>query len=135
MQRPWDVLVVSKEMENRKALQLVLEQLSLNVIQCSDLVQASEVLSRQPVELVFCDDSLSDGTYRDLLPPKKQGRKPRLVVMMRTGEWEEYVEAMRLGAFDAMRRSWHPTDVELLVLLAMHEEQKADLASRGSKVA
>ena len=121
----WDVLIASSDIEHRRALERVLDGLSLNVISCSALQQAAEVLAHRPVDLVFCDDNLGDGSYRDLLSSSKPGQKsPRLVVTIRTGEWKEYLEAMRLGAFDAVRRPWHPTDVEMVVLRAMHEEQR-----------
>jgi DNA-binding NtrC family response regulator len=119
----WDVLVASSDVEERRNLVRLFEGLSLNVIICNALSQANEVLSRQSVDLVFCDDSLSDGSYRDLLSVKKpRGKAPRVVVTSHSWEWEEYLEAMRLGAFDVVRRPWHPTDVEMVVLSAMREE-------------
>jgi DNA-binding NtrC family response regulator len=128
----WDVLVASSDMEERRNLVRIFEGLSMNVISCNGMSQAAEVLSRQPVDLVFCDDSLSDGSYRDLLTTKKNRlNAPRVVVTSRTWEWEEYLEAMRLGAFDVVRRPWQPTDVEMVVLLAMRE----DMHSREQIVA
>jgi len=122
----WDVLVVSADIDHRRALEQVFAPLSLSVISCSALEQAAEVLSRQTVNLVFCDDSLADGSYRDLLTNALAGRKmPRFVVTMRTGEWEEYLEAKRSGAFDVLRRPWHPTDVEMVFLRAIHEDRRA----------
>lgn len=119
----WDVLVASSDVEERRNLVRIFEGLSLNVISCNGLSQANEVLSNQPVDLVFCDDSLSDGSYRDLLSTRKPREKaPRIVVTSRTWEWEEYLEAMRLGAFDVVRRPWHPTDVEMVVITAMRED-------------
>jgi DNA-binding NtrC family response regulator len=121
-----EVLVTSSELGNRRALIQVLEALSANVTSSSSIQQASEVLSKRPIELVFCDDQLSDGSYRDLLPAARirQGQSVRVVVTTRTGEWEEYLEAMRLGAFDFIRGPMHPTDVELVVLRAQHEQDE-----------
>src|SRR5947208_2932491 len=123
-----DVLVTSSDIEHRNALVEVLDSLSLNVIACNALSQAEEVLQRQTVDVIFCDDHLTDGSYRDLLPMYKRSgsaKTPRLVVTIRTGEWDEYLEAMRLGAFDALRRPWHPTDVEMVMLRALHEDRRA----------
>jgi DNA-binding NtrC family response regulator len=128
MQGQWDVLVASSDIEHRRLLVKILDALNLNVISCGALREAADVLSRQGVDLVFCDEQLPDGSYRDLLAPRRSVRRtPRLVVTIRTGEWEEYLEAMRLGAFDAVRRPLHPTDIEMVVLRAMHgEERQAD---------
>jgi DNA-binding NtrC family response regulator len=119
------VLVASSQLENRRALIQVLEALSADVISSSSVQQASEVLAKRPIELVFCDDELPDGSYRDLLPAARYRQQgTRVVVMTRTGEWEEYLEAMRLGAFDFIRGPMHPTDVELVVLRAHHENDE-----------
>jgi DNA-binding NtrC family response regulator len=113
-------------MEIRRSLLRILEPLLLNVISCSALDQAKEVLSRQEVLLVFCDELLGDGSYRDLLLANKVRRgQLRVVVTARTGEWDEYLEAMRLGAFDAIRFPLHPTDIELVVLRAARESREA----------
>jgi DNA-binding NtrC family response regulator len=119
------VLVASSQLENRRALIEVLEGLSADVTSSSSIEQASEVLAKQPIELVFCDDELPDGSYRDLLPGARHRQQGiRVVVITRTGEWEEYLEAMRLGAFDFIRGPMHPTDVELVVSRAQHEQDE-----------
>jgi DNA-binding NtrC family response regulator len=121
-----NVLVASSDLENRNSLLHILDKLSLNVISCSALSQAKEVLSRQEVSLVFCDESLNDGCYRELLLIfRARQRALRFVVTIRRGEWDEYLEAMRLGAFDAIRWPVQPTDVELIILRAMREDREA----------
>jgi len=125
MREQWDVLVASSNMEDRTSLLHILDGLSLNVISCSALDQAREVLSRQEVPLVFCDELLSDGCYRDLLSSESGRRALRVVVTIRAGEWDEYLDAIRLGAFEAIRCPLHPTDVELVVLRAMRENREA----------
>jgi DNA-binding NtrC family response regulator len=94
------------------------------------LAEAEQVLSRQGVALVFCDDRLADGSYRDLLHGLRTRKKaPRIVVTTRTGEWKEYVEALQLGAFDMIQYPYRSTDVELNVLRAMRGgDQKSDQA-------
>ena len=120
-----EVLVASSQLESRMALIHVLEGLSADVISSSTVQQASEVLAKRPIELVFCDDELPDGSYRDLLQAARYRQQgTRVVVITQTGEWEEYLEAMRLGAFDFIRGPMHPTDVELVVLRAQHEQNE-----------
>jgi len=125
MSEQWNVLVASSSMEDRASLMHILDNLSVNVISCSKLNQAQEVLARQEVPLVFCDERLSDGCYRDLLASGGSRKAPRVVVTIRTGEWDEYLDAMRQGAFDAIRFPLQPTDVELVVLRAMRENREA----------
>ncbi len=125
MRQQWNVLVASSSMEDRASLMHILDSLSLNVISCSEVTQAQEVLARQDVPLVFCDERLADGGYRDLLACTANRKPPRIVVTIRTGDWDQYLDAMRQGAYDAIRFPLQPTDVELVVLRAMRENREA----------
>ena len=54
--------------------------------------------------MVFCDEYLSDGTYRDLLLSSRFGQNGAdFVLLLHKGEWEEYLTAMRLGILDVLR--------------------------------
>ena len=53
--------------------------------------------------------------------PEKTNLK--VVVAIRTGEWKEYLEAMRLGAFDAIRFPLRESEIETVVTRAMREER------------
>ena len=124
VQRHVRALVVSPRLEVRKPLLQVLESLSADVISCSGRAQADEVLSHQCFEVVFCDEYLSDGSYADLIHSSHfDHRIPRVVVVTRVGEWELYFEATRKGAFDVIRAPWHPIDVEMTIIRALHEEE------------
>jgi DNA-binding NtrC family response regulator len=118
------VVVACSHMEDRKSLIHILESLSLDVISCSDMDQVHKVLSRRNVPLVFCDEQLSEGCFRDLVSADIPGQKAsRVVVTIRTGDCDEYLRVMRLGAYDGLRCPLCPTDVELVVLRAMREDQ------------
>jgi DNA-binding NtrC family response regulator len=122
MLRRWDVLVACTDLTKRSALVHMLEGLSVNVFSCSTLNQTGELLSRQKIELVFCDESLSDGSFRDLLRASHAWMgKPRIVVLFSIGEWAEYLEALQLGVFEVISTPVHPTDVELAVIRAIRD--------------
>jgi DNA-binding NtrC family response regulator len=75
--------------------------------------------------LVFCDDYLVDGSYPQLLSSfRKSGEVGRFIVTTSEGEWEDYLDATRLGAFDMIRWPLQPTDVELIVIRAMHNDRQ-----------
>src|SRR5260221_12149426 len=122
MLRRWDVLVTCVDLRNRNALIQMLEGMSVGVYSCSTLSQAIEVLSSRKIELVFCDENLSDGSFRELLSANQVwiGR-PHIVVIVRPGEWGEYLEALQLGVFEVISSPLHPTDVELAVIRAMRD--------------
>lgn len=121
--RPLDALVVSDRMEHVKALVRILDGLTINVYVACSVRQAQEVLTRQPLALVFCDERIPGGTYRELLLSSDSKRKvSRFVVMLQTGEWDEYLEAMRLGAFEVIRCPVQPTDVEMTLIHATRDQ-------------
>src|SRR5579864_8059597 len=74
------------------------------------------------VGLIFCDSHLADGKYQDLLAPYG----PRVVVMSRGADWEEFREAMQWGAFDVISAPCRPTDVEWMVIQAKRQERKTE---------
>src|SRR5580693_1256051 len=118
------VLVVSADLESRRSVTKILEALSVQVIPCSTLNQAEQVLSLQRPHLIFCDERLPDGSYSDLLELKDPGRiPPPIVVLTRIGEWELYMDATRRGAFDVIRSPWCPTDIELSLIRGAREER------------
>jgi DNA-binding NtrC family response regulator len=120
------VLIVSPLIEVRRPLLKTLERLSTDVLVCSTLAQAEEVLLLKAVEVVFCDEHLVDGSYQDLIHAGHfEHRIPRVVVTTRTGDWELYFAAVAKGAFDVIRSPWHATDVEMVVIRALREEQQA----------
>jgi DNA-binding NtrC family response regulator len=118
-------LLVSPDMDVRRPLLRALETLCADVIVCLTRAQAEEVLSRQAVEMVFCDEHLPDGSYCDLIRSfGPDGAIPRVVLITRTGEWELYFEATSKGAFDVIRSPWHATDLELAVIRACREQDR-----------
>ena len=123
LQRHVRALVVGPNIEVRRALLRTLEALSRDVIVCSTQTQAEEVLSRQTVDVVFCDEHLPDGSYDQLIHSNHwDHRTPRVVVTTRIGEWELYFEAVTKGAFDVIRSPWYAADVEMAVIRALREE-------------
>jgi DNA-binding NtrC family response regulator len=118
-----DALVVSDKMEHVQSLVRILDGLLTNVYVACTIKQAQEVLGRQPLGLVFCDERISGGSYRELLSAGDARRRAsRLVVMLQTGEWDEYLEAMRLGAFEVIRCPVQPTDVEMTLINASRDQ-------------
>jgi DNA-binding NtrC family response regulator len=128
LDKSWDILVVSARLENKRALLRILQGLPVSAFTASTLQQAHEVLSAHSIRVIFCEENFADGSYRDLLAAvhTPQIRTP-LVLMLSTGEWEEYLEAMSLGATDALRCPLQPTDVELtLIRVAREHERQID---------
>jgi DNA-binding NtrC family response regulator len=110
-------LVVSSELENRRPLVRILGGLGADVVVCSRLTEAEEILSRTSFDAVFCDELLPDGPYSDLIHAEHlDARVPRIIVTSRHGEWDLYFQALAKGAFDVIRCPCHATDVEMILI-------------------
>lgn len=121
---PWEVVVASNELEDRRALAHILEAQDVEPICCATLSEVMQVLQKEPVGLIFCSKQFADGSYRDLLAAIRQlKQRTRVVLTSRHADWDEYLEAMRLGAFDAIASPCRPTDVEWMVIQAKRDER------------
>jgi DNA-binding NtrC family response regulator len=121
---PFEVVVVSSDLESRRHLSHILSDQGLDPICTSTLRECHESLAKNRVGLVFCDPHVSDGSYRDLLAAYRlTDHKPRVVVTSRAADWEEFKEAMRWGAFDVISSPCRPTDVEWMVIQARRDER------------
>jgi DNA-binding NtrC family response regulator len=114
------ILIISCRPENRRMLLRVFDGLPIDSYSASTISQACESLAARSFSVVFCEERLSDGSYRDLLQYVRANCEgTRFVVMLCTGEWEEYLEALRLGAEEVLRCPLQPTDIDLALIHTM----------------
>lgn len=124
MNIPWQIVVASSDLESRRGLTSILTRQGLDPISISSFAECREVMERESVGLVFCDRHLADGDYRDVLGASRCAPgKVRVVVTSKHADWDEYLEAMRLGAFDVIAAPCRPTDVEWMVIQAKRDER------------
>jgi DNA-binding NtrC family response regulator len=130
MQNQLQILIVSCRPENRKSLLRVLEDLPVTAVCASNLAQARETLADHSISLVFCEERLSDGSYRTLLQDIRgdKSQNARFVTMLCTGEWEEYLEALHLGADEVIRCPLEATDVDMALIHTMREHRGFEAA-------
>jgi DNA-binding NtrC family response regulator len=133
-QRPAQILVASSELENRRALTAILNREGFDTICASRVSECQEVLAEQNVRLVFCDRRLSDGGYRDVLAiTRSLSRKVRLVVTSRLADWDEYLEALQLGAFELIVSPCQPSDVVWTLIQARREDEQRSASGTSGK--
>ena len=132
MNIPWDILVASSDLEGRRALSNILGKLGVDPLTSSTVRECKELIASERVGLIFCDRLLADGNCYDLLNASRGGRtKARVVVMSSTADWDEFLEAMRLGAFDVIASPCRATDVEWMIIQALrYERTEARLAMK-----
>lgn len=124
MNIPWQILVASSNLEDRRALMQILMRQGLDPISVANLAECREVLHKERVGLIFSDPHLADGSYRDLIEvARSSAEKTRVVVTSKHADWDEYLEAIRLGAFDVIAAPCRPTDVEWMVIQAKRDSR------------
>jgi two-component system response regulator PilR (NtrC family) len=130
MNLPWDVLVASSDLEGRRALSNILAKLGVDPLTTSSIRECTEIMATERVGLIFCDRLLADGNCYDLLNASRGGQvNARIVVTSSTADWDEFLEAMRLGAFDVIANPCRSTDVEWVIIQALrYERTEARLA-------
>jgi DNA-binding NtrC family response regulator len=123
MNVPWQIVVASADLEDRRAMVNILAKQGLDPIVASSVCECQASMERGNVGLVFCARSLSDGDYRDLLQAARAGtRRTRIVLATRLTDWDEYLLAIRLGAFDVISAPCRPTDMEWMIIQALRDE-------------
>jgi DNA-binding NtrC family response regulator len=123
MHVPWQVVIASSNLEERRAMCNILAKQGLEPIAAPSVRECELFLAQENVGLIFCSRWLADGDYRDLLlAARRANRKIRVVLATRVTDWDEYLEAMRLGAFDVISSPCRPTDVEWMVIQALRDE-------------
>ena len=120
------VMIASKDLAIWGQLTNVLKSKGLGLTRFRSVKQACQALSRENVLVVFCENQLVDGTYEDLLTGAKQVRScTRIVVTSSRSNRTDlaYSRANELGAFDVLRESYGPKDLEWVVICAIRDEK------------
>jgi DNA-binding NtrC family response regulator len=94
---------------------------NLELQSSTSVAKALRVLSSGTVNLVFCQEHLPDGTYRDVLRHLGLAGQTALVVCAEFYDKQAYVEAMSLGAFDYVTFPYHRRDVEWIIANAVRK--------------
>ena len=118
MVAPWEVLIATADLETCRRIASILSQWGLAPICAVTVAKTTALLARQAIRMVFCDDRLADGNFRDVLGAAKLAQSnARVVVTSR--DLSGYLEAVRLGAFDVIACPCRPADVHRVVSQAM----------------
>ena len=109
---PIQVLVTGCDAGKRTALLNILEEYGLEPMIASNVEETRQILERRPMHVVFCEDRLPDGGFREILCLVKANRpEVQVVVSSMLGDVHEYSEAMNLGAFDFIAHPYRSSEI------------------------
>ena len=115
-------LVVSSDEEVGRKLGEILRQCGLAAVFASTVSESGMAMAGNGVFVVLCDDCLPDGKYVDIVKLVGQSdSKVLVVVVSRTGEWPEYLTAMRAGAFNYLAYPPIPGELQRVIQNAFRE--------------
>src|SRR5579863_1041255 len=107
------IIVLSSNPDRAIALADILKTQGMEPACAVTVRQYREVLLKRGLDVVFCDPKLSDGDYKDVInAARSAGSLARVVVTSRLASWPEFLEAMRVGAFDVISTPCRAKDVE-----------------------
>lgn len=120
MARAFQALVASSDPEIRETLKGMLARRGMEALFSSTAEEAEAILFRHPISLVFCEERLPDGSFRDVLGEvKRSARLVPVVVVSRLGDWDKYLEALRLGVHDYIAFPFQRAEVESTINQAL----------------
>jgi DNA-binding NtrC family response regulator len=120
-----EVLVVSSDDEVRRNLAGIVGLYGLEPVLCVTVAHSRAVLCRYPICLVVCEDRLADGNYRDLIEAvERTSSDAPVIVVSRLADWNEYMNAIRAGAFDYIYIGLPPrrAEIECAIRTALNEQ-------------
>ncbi len=94
------ILLVSSDPAGRGMLAEAVSHFGVGTVSASSVSEALAILSREAIRLVLCDAQSPGGSVRDILVAGRAARGIPVVVASRLDSWDEYLKAMRCGAFD-----------------------------------
>lgn len=81
------------------------------------------MVERDEIGIVFCDDCLPDRCLEKVVAKVGERRNPiPVIAVSRTGEWQEYLEALRIGAFDYLSMPPRRDELDRVIASALSRE-------------
>ena len=121
--------------ENRDVVTAAMSHWSIEAVPCSGVREARSLMPTARPSLIFCEEDLSDGTYRELLQDVSKTARTRVVVISAAAEVDaHYNEALALRAFDMIASPCRRSDVQWIAIRAMQEELRRSGGRRRTKL-
>jgi len=119
------VLVVFPCNENLDGMLKAVAQAGKAPLICHSLEEVQEVMKREHIQIIICEDHLPDLTLEAILKLAKHRKRPiPVIISSRTGEWEELMKALRQGAFDYLVLPPRLEEVSRILELALAESRR-----------
>jgi DNA-binding NtrC family response regulator len=125
-------LVICDQEEDRQKVVGSLLKCGLSPICCSNVQEARTLLFQEAFRVVLCSDILSDGDFQAIL---REGKKSLdhapVIVLSHVDEWDSYLKALAIGAFDSIVCPPDPVETERIIWFALTETIRTGKATQA----
>lgn len=136
MPADWRVIVVTSDKATQQTISHTLSSLGPAPSCCSTVEDCRRILRRDTIDMVFCDERVSDGDYWDIFNAVTRGltTRPKIVLMSRSLEVADCEQAKSCGMFAVIESPCRRASIEWAVILAKHSASQAAKASPADKL-
>ena len=136
MSNPANILVVSCDVDHRRALEDILGTQGWGTVSAADITECRHALVENRVWLIFCEQELPDGKYDDVLTiVDTLNENVPVVVTSRLADWDEYLKALDRGAFDLIASPCEPAEVIRLIEQARTQIDNSGISAPSARAA
>jgi DNA-binding NtrC family response regulator len=121
------VMVVFPSHEHRTSLLKAVAHAGMVPMHCETLEEAREAMKSENIQAVICEDLLPEAALDAILKQARNRTRPiAVIITSRTGEWGEFLKALRQGAFDYLVLPPRLDEVSRVLGLAIVEGARTD---------
>jgi DNA-binding NtrC family response regulator len=125
-----EALLVVSDSAGRQRLADAVKRYGLRPVLSSTVAQAKVSLGARPIAVVICEETLLDGSFRDVLQIVRGSDLPiPVVVSSSLGDVDRYLEAMELGAFDFVACPYRTSELEAVLNSALRTQIVAPMTA------
>lgn len=119
-----DILIIDDEAFIRDVLSSRVTRLGHRALEAGDLRSAFKVLAEHPVDLVFLDVNLPDGSGLEALPKIKAApSSPEVIIVTAVGTEDGASLAIQNGAWDYVTKPFRREEIILLIRRSLEYRQ------------
>jgi len=118
------VLVVFPSNENLDSLLNAIADTGKAALPCHSFEKAQEIMKYEHIQIIICEDHLPASALEAIFKLAKHRRRPiPVIITSRTGEWGEFLRALRQGAFDYLVLPPRREEVSRVLELALADSR------------
>ena len=113
-------LIICDKGENRQKVVAAALKCGLSPICCSNMEEARILLLQNDFRVVLCSDTLPDGDFNAVLKEvSRPTTKIPVIVLSYLADWDAYLKALGVGAFDYIICPPKPAEAERILWSAL----------------